>query len=129
MRGSAGVGIVTVAAMALVQIGTIAVADASDGTPPVVTVPANMTAEATSCDGAVVTFTVTANDETDGDVTASVVCVPASGSTFAIRTTTVNCSATDAASNVGSGSFTVTVQDTTAPPAIPVLTFPGTGRR
>ena len=61
------------------------------------------------------TFSVTANDETDGDVTASVVCVPASGSTFAIRTMTVNCSATDAASNVGHGSFTVTVQDTTAP--------------
>ena len=44
---SVRVGIVSVAAMALVQIGTIGVADASDGTPPVVTVPADMTAEAT----------------------------------------------------------------------------------
>ena len=39
----------------------------------------------------------------------------ASGSTFAIGTTTVTCTATDAASNTAKTSFTVTVRDTTAP--------------
>jgi hypothetical protein len=47
-----------------------------------------------------------------------VTCTPASGSTFPIGTTTVNCEATDAAGNVGTALFTVTVNpapDTTAP--------------
>ena len=38
-------------------------------------------------------------------------CSAASGSSFAIGTTTVTCTATDAAGNTASGSFTVTVQD------------------
>ena len=42
-------------------------------------------------------------------------CTPASGSTFAIGTTTVTCSATDNAGNSGSGSFAVTVVDTVKP--------------
>src|SRR5690606_22235137 len=44
----------------------------------------------------------------------------ASGSWFPIGTTTVGCSFTDAAGNEGTGSFTVTVADTTAP----VITIP-----
>jgi hypothetical protein len=54
----------------------------------------------------------------DGAITPS--CSPASGSTFPIGTTTVICSATDAAGNTGNNSFTVKVQDTTAP----MLTLP-----
>jgi hypothetical protein len=84
-----------------------------DTTPPAVTVPADITAEATGPSGAVVSFTATANDIVDGSVAVS--CVPASGSTFAIATTTVNCSATDVAGNIGTGSFDVTVEDTTPP--------------
>src|SRR5918994_969362 len=42
-------------------------------------------------------------------------CSTASGSQFPIATTTVNCSATDAAGNTANGTFTVTVQDTLAP--------------
>jgi hypothetical protein len=43
--------------------------------------------------------------------------VPASGSTFPVGVTTVTCTATDAAGNTGSASFTVTVTlvDTRAP--------------
>jgi hypothetical protein len=85
-----------------------------DTTDPVVTVPAPITAEATSPTGAVVTFTATATDET-APANPAVTCSPASGSTFPIATTTVTCSATDAAGNTGSASFTVTVQDTTPP--------------
>ena len=87
--------------------------DLIDTTPPVVTVPANMAREATSSGGAAVIFTVSANDVVDGPTPVS--CTPASGSTFAIATTTVSCTSTDAHSNTGLGSFTVTVGDTTPP--------------
>jgi hypothetical protein len=84
-----------------------------DTTPPVLTLPGNLVAEATGPSGAVVTFSASATDETDGAV--AVTLNPASGSTFPLGTTTVNASAKDAAGNTATGSFTVTVQDTTAP--------------
>ena len=87
-----------------------------DTTAPVVTVPTtDVTAEATGPTGANVSFNndVSASDLVDGNV--AVDCTPASGSTFAIATTTVDCSATDAAGNEATGSFTVKVQDTIAP--------------
>jgi hypothetical protein len=46
-------------------------------------------------------------------------CLPASGSTFPLGTTTVTCKATDAAGNQGTATFTVKVVDTT-PPTIAV---------
>ena len=67
-----------------------------------------MTVSATSAAGAVVTFSASATDIVDGSVAVS--CTPASGSTFAPGTTTVNCTATDAAGNTASGSFTVSVK-------------------
>ena len=73
--------------------------------------------EATSENGAVATFTVTATDSTDGALTPSV--TPASGSVFPIGDTTVNASATNSASQTTTGSFVVTVQDTTAPVVAP----------
>ncbi|HVP75336.1 MAG TPA: HYR domain-containing protein, partial [Gaiellaceae bacterium] len=88
-----------------------------DTTPPVVTVPASITTEATSAAGADVTFSASANDKVDGQLTPT--CVPASGSTFAIGTTTVTCSATDIHHNSGNKSFSVTVRDT-QPPAVSV---------
>jgi subtilisin-like proprotein convertase family protein len=84
-----------------------------DVTPPVLTVPTDLTVEATSADGAMVTFSATATDDVDGPLTPT--CAPPSGSTFQLGTTTVTCTATDAAGNMASASFTVTVQDTTAP--------------
>src|SRR5438105_7402438 len=92
-----------------------------DTTPPQVSVPADISTTTTDSGGKVVTYPdATATDVVDGSVTPS--CSPASGSTFAPGTTTVNCSATDAHGNTGTGSFTVTVTvtDTTAP----VLTLP-----
>lgn len=87
----------------------------NDGAAPIVTVsPAGpRVVEATSADGAVVTFAATATDNLDSAVLTS--CSPASGSTFALGVTTVTCTATDNAGNIGSASFTVTVVDTTAP--------------
>ncbi len=84
-----------------------------DTTPPVLTLPANITAEATSAAGAVVTFTATALDLVDG--VRPVTCAPASRSTFAIQTTTAQCSSTDAHGNTATSSFTVSVRDTTPP--------------
>lgn len=84
-----------------------------DTTAPILALPADQTVEATSANGAVATYTASADDLVDSAVTPS--CSPASGSTFALGPTTVNCSATDAALNTANGSFTVTVQDTTKP--------------
>lgn len=89
--------------------GEFSVTILPENPPPSLTLPSNITAEATSAAGAVVTYTVTT------DATATVACTPPSGSTFALGTTTVNCTATGADSQTTSGSFTVTVVDTTAP--------------
>ncbi len=89
-----------------------------DTTAPTLTLPPNLTREATGPSGAPVTFTATAVDAVSGAV--AVTCTPASGSTFPLGTTTVTCTATDAAGNTAAGSFTVTVGDTTAP----ILTLP-----
>ena len=99
----------------LTATGSFTVA-VQDTTPPSLNLPGNITAGATG--PTVVTYTATATDLVDGSVPVS--CSPASGSTFALgQTTTVSCSATDAHHNTATGSFTVTVQDTTPPSQIP----------
>jgi hypothetical protein len=89
-----------------------------DTTPPTLSLPADITAEATGPSGAVVNYTASATDLVDGSV--AVTCLPASGNTFAITTTKVDCSATDAHGNKATGSFNVIVRDTTPP----VVTVP-----
>jgi len=96
-----------------------------DTSPPVVTPPSNVIAEATSASGAVVTYPA-ASATDDIGVTSGPTCSPASGSTFALDTTVVTCTASDAAGNIGSATFTITVQDTTAP-AAPTITSPTSG--
>jgi hypothetical protein len=81
--------------------------------PSIVTVPDGITAEATSADGAAVSFTASAS-EPDGTA-LDVSCTPASGSTFALATTAVKCSATDSFDNTVDASFNVSVVDTTPP--------------
>src|SRR5689334_15440598 len=80
--------------------------------------PAPITAEATSSAGAAVSYQVSSSSIGTGDdengrptTTNSVTCSPASGSIFPLGTTSVTCSASDGST----GSFTVTVVDTTAP--------------
>jgi large repetitive protein len=84
-----------------------------DTTPPLISVPTDMTVEATGPSGAVVSFAASATDLVDGSVAP--VCSPASGSTFPIAATQVTCSATDAHKNSSSAGFMVTVGDTTPP--------------
>jgi hypothetical protein len=94
-----------------------------DTTAPTLSLPANITAEATSPSGAVVTFTATSTDIVDGSV--PVTCTPPSGSTFANETTTtVQCTATDAHNNTASGSFTVSVHDHTPPTIVSITATP-----
>ncbi len=72
----------------------------------------------TSPQGAVVTYTApTARDESGDTPATTVSCDPTSCATFAFGTTTVICTATesDDRNSPVSASFTVTVQDVTAP--------------
>ncbi|HEX3586497.1 MAG TPA: PxKF domain-containing protein [Candidatus Angelobacter sp.] len=84
-----------------------------EATPPVLHLPANITAEATSPAGAIVNFSATATDARDTNLI--VTCAPPSGAQFALGATTVNCSATNSRNKTAEGSFTVSVVDTTAP--------------
>jgi hypothetical protein len=83
----------------------------NDTQPPKITCPANITTsnDPNQC-SALVNYA--APPATDNCPNATVTCLPASGSTFTVGTTTVTCTATDASGNTNSCSFTVTVNDT-----------------
>ena len=89
-----------------------------DTVPQAVSIQSDITLEATGPSGAVATFTTSALDDVSGVLPT--VNNPASGSVFPLGATSVTATATDAAGNAGSASFTVTVVDTTAP----VITVP-----
>lgn len=82
---------------------------------PVCHLPANIVTNntANAC-SATVTYTATATDNCPG---ATISCIPPSGSSFNVGTTTVNCTASDTSpdSPDTACSFTVTVKDTQAP--------------
>jgi hypothetical protein len=67
-----------------------------DTLPPSIVCPAPITAEPTGPTGAVVAFTATGSDVCDH---APAVSCPSSGALFAVGTTTIVCTATDAAGN------------------------------
>jgi uncharacterized repeat protein (TIGR03803 family) len=89
-----------------------------DREPPVLTVPGDSVIEATGAAGARVDYVAAAVDLVDGSL--PVTCTPASGSTFPIGTTLVNCSSSDWRGHTASQSFIVSVGDTTPP----VITAP-----
>jgi hypothetical protein len=95
-----------------------------DGSGPVLDIPTDITAEATSAAGAAVTWSASATDAIDGPV--AITCTPASGSQFAFGTTLVSCSATDSLGQETNGTFTVTVLDTTAPHIVSATASPDT---
>ncbi|HMJ66181.1 MAG TPA: HYR domain-containing protein, partial [Candidatus Binatia bacterium] len=84
-----------------------------DSVPPVITCPASVVrpTDPGLC-SAMVNYTVTAIDNC---LDATVTCAPPSGSVFPKGVTTVNCTATDTASNSSTCSFTVVVEDREAP--------------
>lgn len=78
-----------------------------DTTPPVLELPSLLTRNAIFPTGVPVTYHAAAVDDRSGPV--PVTCTPASGSTFPIGRTIVNCTARDIAGNTATGSFSVDV--------------------
>ncbi len=82
-----------------------------DTTSPTITCPANLAVGATGATTPVTYAAPTVGDNCSG--VGAPVCTPASGSSFPVGTTTVNCSVKDAANNSASCSFTITVNPVT----------------
>ena len=78
-----------------------------DGAPPTLNLPSDITAVVTGPFGTQVRFSVSASDSLDPSPT--VTCSANSGAVFPIGTTTVKCTARDAAGNTATGSFHVSV--------------------
>ncbi|HUA03906.1 MAG TPA: DPP IV N-terminal domain-containing protein [Solirubrobacteraceae bacterium] len=79
-----------------------------DRRPPALSLPSATTIDATSPQGATVTYSASALDGADPHPTVS--CARRSGSTFPIGTDSVVCTATDHVGNTSRGSFTITVR-------------------
>ena len=80
---------------------------------PILNLPNSpITVNATSDQGATVTYTATGTEPDDASATPIVNCTSTSGSVFPIGSTTVNCTASDAANppDTTTGSFTVVVK-------------------
>lgn len=114
--------VVCTAANAVGSTSGTFVVEVFDAGGPLLTLPDDIIAEATSAAGAVVTFTATAVDPVDGSV--PVTCTPESGSTFPLGVTLVTCTASDLQLHEVSDTFTVTVRDTTAPQVVSVNASP-----
>ena len=81
--------------------------------PPTISLPGDLTVEATSSAGTAVSFAASAQDLIGTSLPVSYRIQP--GSTFPIGTTRVAVSTTDIYGTTATGTFNVTVQDRTAP--------------
>jgi len=106
------VGITTITWTATDASGNTAAATQSikvkDVEAPSLSVPLDFAVKATSPSGAIATYQVNASDNV---AVTSLSCVSASGATFPIGINSVKCTASDAAGNSASASFSVTVID------------------
>jgi pectin methylesterase-like acyl-CoA thioesterase len=82
-------------------------------TAPVLTLPSDITVEATNSAGAAVNFTASATDAEDGQLSVTLSRQP--GSTFPLGTTNVTGTTQDSKGLTATGTFNITVRDTTAP--------------
>jgi hypothetical protein len=103
--------------------GTLTIVEAPN-TAPVLSLPADITVEATSEAGAVVNFNATATDAEDGPLGVLLSSQP--GSTFPLGTTKVTATAQDSKGLTATGGFNVTVRDTTAPAIRSLTATPAT---
>lgn len=88
-----------------------------DATPPELS-PVGFVTKVVQADGpggTSVDFAVSGSDDGVALLPSAIACVPASGAVFPLGTTPVTCTASDAAGNVGTVTFTVSVHDTIAP--------------
>jgi hypothetical protein len=88
--------------------------DVVANTPPLLSLPANFQAEANTRNGWTAAWTVSASDAQD-DPDPTPVCTPAAGAVLRLGPTTVSCTATDSGGLTATGTFRVSVIDTTAP--------------
>lgn len=103
-------------------LATGCITQPSDFTPPVLTLPGDLGVTAPDTAGASISWTATAVDGVDGPV--PVTCTPPQG-LFPVGSTLVTCTASDAAGNSASGSFTVDVAP--PPPGGPVAQIVASG--
>lgn len=89
----------------------------ADTTPPVISAHADVFATTSETSAGVEYTLPTAIDDKDGAVT--VACMPPSGSTFLLGTTTVQCGASDLAGNAASSTFSVILSQILPPPPPP----------
>jgi hypothetical protein len=80
---------------------------------PDLTVPRDMTVEAQTSAGSVVTFTATARGRDNASLPVD--CRPPSGSRFGLGQTTVTCTAVDRPDEIATKRFRINVVDRTAP--------------
>ncbi|MEP7216934.1 MAG: HYR domain-containing protein [Anaerolineaceae bacterium] len=88
--------------------------DVADNTPPVLILPGDFTVEGDTTGGAVAAYGASATDPEDATAPTPA-CSPVVGAVLPLGTTTVSCSATDSGGLTTTGSFDITVVDTTAP--------------
>ena len=84
-------------------------------TAPVLTSVADSTNSTASCSGTAVTYSAPTVASHNNNLSGSVACSPASGTTFSIGSTLVTCTQADVQGLIGSNSFHVVVKSTTAP--------------
>jgi len=84
-----------------------------DGTPPVLTCPADLTTECTGVTTSVAFSPPSATEECS--VASTATCAPISNSGFPVGSSVVTCSAQDESSNTGTCSMNVVVRDTGSP--------------
>jgi hypothetical protein len=88
----------------------------ADTVAPVIAAHADVYATTTASSSAVEYALPAATDNVDASVGVS--CAPASGSSFAVGTTTVACTAQDAAGNIATSSFSVVVEQVAHAPEL-----------
>jgi len=88
-------------------VGGVDFAPTPDNTRPTITVPADIITQSA---GGPKTVAYSVGSSDNIGVTSGPTCTPSSGSSFSVGTTTVECTASDAAGNVRVETFTVTVQ-------------------
>ncbi len=84
-------------------------------TPPVLAVPGDTTVEGDTTGGWTADWSGVSATDAEDDPDPTPTCTPAGGGLVPLGTTTVECSVTDTAGQSDSGTFDVTIVDTTAP--------------
>jgi hypothetical protein len=97
----------------------------NDTQPPAITCPANISVGTTGSASVVTYPAPVVSDNCPGILSAT--CVPASGSSFGLGTTTVTCTVKDAVNNTATCSFAVTVNKVTPPSVSDPLACTGPG--